>query len=172
MTALSELHRDLGISPNYARDRRLEPQREAAETDLVVIGHNADGRAIRLIAGAANAWVGLREAAARAGIELKPISGFRSIERQTQIIRDKLAAGQTLDAILRQVAAPGFSEHHTGRALDMGAPGCDNLEEAFGETPAFRWLETHASAHGFRLSFPRDNPHAIGYEPWHWCWIA
>ena len=20
------------------------------------------------------------------------------------------------------------------------------------------------------MSYPRDNPHGIVYEPWHWCW--
>jgi hypothetical protein len=25
-----------------------------------------------------------------------------------------------------------------------------------------------AGRHGFRLSYPRDNPHGVIYEPWHW----
>jgi D-alanyl-D-alanine carboxypeptidase len=172
MTSLSALHRALGIPANYAADRRLELQREAAEAELVVIGHNPHGTPIRLVPGAANAWAGLRATAQRDGIELILISGFRSIARQAEIIRDKMAAGQTLETILRQVAAPGFSEHHTGRALDIGAVGCTELEEAFGATSAFRWLEAHGSTHGFRLSLPRGNPHGIAYEPWHWYWLA
>ena len=32
------------------------------------------------------------------------------------------------------------------------------------------WLRTNAPRFGFHLSYPRNNPHGIGYEPWHWCW--
>ena len=35
-------------------------------------------------------------------------------------------------------------------------------------TPAFAWLAANAGAHGFHMSYPRDNPHGIVYEPWHW----
>ncbi|HLP25741.1 MAG TPA: D-alanyl-D-alanine carboxypeptidase family protein, partial [Acidobacteriota bacterium] len=34
----------------------------------------------------------------------------------------------------------------------------------------FRWLKRHAGEFGFTLSYPKNNPHQIGYEPWHWCW--
>jgi D-alanyl-D-alanine carboxypeptidase len=165
---LAEVHRELGIPISYAADRRLSLQPEADETKLVDIGPNPDGRPVRLTADAAGAWHALHAAARRDRIELLPISGFRSVARQTEIIRMKLAAGQSLDSILRLVAAPGFSEHHTGRALDIGAPGHVDLEENFAATPEFRWLQAHAADHGFQLSFPRQNPHGIGFEPWHW----
>jgi len=103
---------------------------------------------------------------------LLPLSGFRSVARQEEIIREKLSAGQPLADILRLVAAPGYSEHHTGRALDLGAPDEPPLEEGFAETAAFTWLVAHAGDYGFRLSYPRGNPHGIAYEPWHWCWHA
>ena len=32
------------------------------------------------------------------------------------------------------------------------------------------WLVANAVRFGFALSYPRDNPHGIAYEPWHWCW--
>ena len=111
----------------------------------------------------------MQRAAAGTQIQLIPISGFRSIARQRQIILDKLAAGRAIADILRLIAAPGYSEHHTGRALDIGTPGFVTLEEDFATTPAFRWLQAHAQSFGFRLSYPRDNSFGIGYEPWHWC---
>jgi D-alanyl-D-alanine carboxypeptidase len=110
----------------------------------------------------------MRHAAARSDIELVPISGFRSIARQTEIFREKLAAGKRLEEILRYVAAPGFSEHHTGRALDIGSPDHIELDEDFARTGAFRWLASNAASFGFVMSYPRGNPHGIGYEPWHW----
>ena len=63
---------------------------------------------------------------------------------------------------------PGWSEHHSGRALDISAPGEPAAEESFEATPAFAWLTTNAGAHGFTMSYPRDNPHGIVHEPWHW----
>jgi D-alanyl-D-alanine carboxypeptidase len=158
----------LSIPPDYGTRRGLKLLIEA--TELVPIGENPDGQEVRLAPAAAATWAEMKEGAFEVGITLVPISGFRSIERQAEIIRTKLAAGQTIDDILLTVAAPGYSEHHTGRAIDIGAPGEPPLTEGFAETPAFSWLEGHAPDYGFTLSFPRDNPHGIAYEPWHWCY--
>lgn len=85
-------------------------------------------------------------------------------------MRAKLALGQTIDAVLRVNAAPGYSEHHSGRAIDIGTAGYAPVEQEFEHSPAFAWLAKNAAAHGFDLSYPRGNPHALAYEPWHWCW--
>ena len=167
---LVTLHRELGIPARYATERRLTPQVEAPEQELVEVGISDEGRPIRLVRLAAEAWALMRRAATLNDIELFALSGFRSIARQTEIFRGKLADGQAVDDILRYVAAPGYSEHHTGRALDIGSPEHTELDEAFAETEAFRWLSENASAFGFVLSYPRGNPHGIGFEPWHWCW--
>ncbi|HPF74253.1 MAG TPA: D-alanyl-D-alanine carboxypeptidase family protein, partial [Xanthomonadaceae bacterium] len=66
--------------------------------------------------------------------------------------------------------APGFSEHHSGNALDIGTPDEPPAEESFENTAAFDWLCENAPNFGFQLSYPRNNPHGIVYEPWHWCW--
>ncbi len=111
----------------------------------------------------------MQAAAAQDGITLLPVSAFRSIARQTTIIRRKLAGGKNIADILRVNAVPGCSEHHTGRALDLGAPGQMNLEESFARTAEFRWLKKNAASFGFRLTYPRKNRNGIVYEPWHWC---
>jgi len=161
----------LGIGVNYARERGLRLQREANPRGLICVGRAADdGRRVRLSARAAAAWFRMRDAAARDGITLLPLSGYRSRQRQAQNIRRKLNAGESLADILRLVAAPGYSEHHTGRAIDIGSPQDVGLDEKFGRTAAFRWLRRHAGRFGFHLSFPRGNRAGFGYEPWHWCW--
>jgi zinc D-Ala-D-Ala carboxypeptidase len=71
--------------------------------------------------------------------------------------------------VLRINAPPGYSEHHTGRAVDLGTAGCAALDQAFAQTPAFAWLQRHAQRFGFYLSYPRDNAEGYLYEPWHWC---
>jgi zinc D-Ala-D-Ala carboxypeptidase len=168
--ALAALHRELGVPAGYALERQLAPYPEADEAQLVTVGVNDEGRSIHLVRPAAYAWAGMRDAAKREDVELLPISGFRSVARQAELIRDKLAGGQSLADVLRYVAAPGFSEHHTGRALDIGSPEHIELDEEFAGTAAFRWLERNAGRFGYSLSFQRGNPHGIGYEPWHWCW--
>ena len=140
---------------------------------LVSIGRAVDDRRrLRLAPRAASAWRRMQAAANRDGVILLPLSAFRSVARQTLIIRRKLARGQPIADILKVSAIPGCSEHHTGRALDLGTTGHLALEASFARTRAFRWLIVHAGRFGFRLSYPRRNPHGINYEPWHWCWHA
>jgi D-alanyl-D-alanine carboxypeptidase len=167
---IAALHEELGIPADYSLRRRLEVCPEA--TELVSVGLDDNGRECRLIQTAAHAWRGMCAQAREYDIALQPLSGFRSFERQTEIIRGKLALGLPLDDILNTMAAPGYSEHHTGRAIDVGSAETLPLEEAFAETKAFSWLERHAEKFGFQMSFPRGNIHGFIYEPWHWCWRA
>jgi zinc D-Ala-D-Ala carboxypeptidase len=118
------------------------------------------------------AWVRLQDHAKRDGVCLFAISGYRSAHYQMGIFRRKLARDLDLADILQVNAAPGFSEHHSGRAIDIGTPGEPAAEQSFEHTPAFNWLMQFAPEHGFRLSYPRNNPHGIAYEPWHWYWIG
>ena len=160
----------LGIPAPYAKRAARRIQREARR--LVFIGRaKDDGRILRLTPRAAKAWRTMQAAAAADGLTLLPLSAFRSVARQTAIIRGKLARGQSIGQILRVSAVPGCSEHHTGRALDLGAPGHLKLEISFARTREFRWLQRHARRFGFHLSYPKDNRQGIAYEPWHWCWL-
>ncbi len=158
-----------GVPADVAARGARRLQREARR--LVLIGRASDdGKILRLAPSAARAWRRMEAAAAKDGVTLLPLSAFRSVARQATIIRRKLARGQQIADILRVSALPGCSEHHTGRALDLGAPGHLKLETTFARTPEFRWLQRRAGEFGFRLSYPRHNPHGISYEPWHWCW--
>jgi D-alanyl-D-alanine carboxypeptidase len=111
----------------------------------------------------------MRNAAREAGVELQAVSAFRSAKYQMEILQKKLDRGVPVQDILKVSAAPGYSEHHGGRALDITTPGFPHLEEEFESSAAFVWLLKHAPAFGFRLSFPRGNRHGLAYEPWHWC---
>jgi D-alanyl-D-alanine carboxypeptidase len=160
----------LGVPRDYARVHALRAVREASA--LAFIGYDIHDRAQWLQPRAARAWFALRQAAAIEQVELQVVSAFRSIEYQLGILRRKRERGQDIEDILRVSAAPGYSEHHSGRALDLTTPGFAALEEDFEKSPAFRWLQRHGAKHGFALSFPRGNRHGIAYEPWHWCWHA
>jgi zinc D-Ala-D-Ala carboxypeptidase len=158
----------LGIPRDYGRRHRLRVVREPAA--LSSIGEDIHGRHQWLAPRAARAWLRMRRAAATDGIDLQVVSAFRSASYQLVIIERKLERGLAIGEILRVSAAPGFSEHHSGRALDINTPGYAALEEEFETSPAFAWLQREAARFGFALSYPRGNPHGIAYEPWHWCW--
>ena len=163
---IARIHEELGIATDYARRRHLDLQAEA--TGLVQTDTDLAGRVRCLIPEAASAWQELKAAAAEAGHVLQLVSAFRSVEYQRGIIIRKRERGLAWDDIFRFSAAPGYSEHHTGRAVDLTTPGCPPLEEAFAATSAFQWLQQHAPSLGWRMSYPPDNPHGIAYEPWHW----
>lgn len=169
-STLHRLHEEFGISADHLRKRGFVPTPEAAESELRVIA--TAPREIRLVAPASEAWSLLQEAALQAGVALLPISGFRSVEYQAGLFRRKLAAGKSLEEILAVNAPPGFSEHHSGRALDLATPHSPPLEETFAETVAFEWLKRNAETFGFHLSYPRGNPAGFVFEPWHWCWVG
>jgi D-alanyl-D-alanine carboxypeptidase len=145
------------------------PRYEEAKV-LVPVGIDHHGRKAFLDPGAALAWQTMKDHAGKQNLTLLLISAYRSVAYQEGIIQRKLARGLLLEQILQINAYPGYSEHHTGRAIDLGSPESFNLEENFERTPQFAWLCGNAGRFGFRLSFPRDNPAGLAYEPWHWCW--
>ncbi len=156
----------LGIPPDLPARRGLPLCRQARR--LTPVGLGADGRDKLLSPAAARAWLKLRERASADGVQLTLISAFRSIDFQAALIRSKLERGMALAEVLRINAPPGYSEHHSGRAVDIGTDKIPALDEAFESTDAFRWLSQHAGRFGFRLSYPRGNAVGFAYEPWHW----
>ncbi|NDK39983.1 D-alanyl-D-alanine carboxypeptidase family protein [Pseudoxanthomonas gei] len=156
----------LGLDEGYGDQAGLALVPEPAA--LAFAGFDRYRRPLWLTASATRAWQSMRQAAAADGVALEAISGYRSHDYQLGIFERKLARGQSVQQILTVNAAPGYSEHHSGNALDIGAPGELPAEESFEATAAFAWLTTHAGDAGFHMSYPRDNPHGIVYEPWHW----
>ena len=75
---------------------------------------------------------------------------------------------------IRWVAPSGYSEHHTGWALDIGDelnPKADD-NPTFENTAAYRWLYQNARRFYFELSFPKNNWQGVGFEPWHWRFVG
>ena len=137
---------------------------------LISIGPDIFQREQRMLPEAAHAWHAMVESAAGDQVILQAVSAFRSVDYQADIVSRKLAKGENIGDILRVSAAPGYSEHHTGRAIDITTPGFAVLEEEFENSDAFCWLTGHAADFGFSLSFPRGNPYGVAFEPWHWAW--
>jgi D-alanyl-D-alanine carboxypeptidase len=164
---VADISNDLGISGCYGKTHRLALQAEP--TRLKNIGPDLYQREQKMTPAAAKAWLKMKTAAGKDDIALQVVSAFRSVQYQKGLLQRKLQKGQEIEHILKVSAAPGFSEHHTGRAVDITTPGFAVLEEEFEQSPAFRWLQSRASHYSFYLSFPRNNRHHLSFEPWHWC---
>lgn len=134
----------------------------------------ADG-SLKLRDGAAQAWFAMEEAARKDGINLIVLSAYRSIEDQQYLFFEvKKERGQDSSTRAEVSAPPGYSEHHTGYAMDVGdASNPDtHLKPEFESTAAFAWLRDNATHYDFEMSFPKDNPQGISYEPWHWRFVG
>lgn len=105
-------------------------------------------------------------------VRLELDSAYRSVEAQQKIV-DDFTEKYGEDYVKKYVAVPGFSEHHTGLALDLyfTVDGKDVYEnEDLVQYPDI-WEAVHARLpeFGFILRFPEDGEAITGYayEPWH-----
>ncbi len=137
------------------------------QRDLVLLPKSLsfDNYLIAVLPSTRDAFVKMAEAAKKDSVELIADSGFRSLSYQRKIIRDRMATGKTFREVLLSVAPPGYSEHHTGRALDL-APS----EITFASSKIYRWLKLNASRFGFYETMPKRPDHDGFWEPWHWSW--
>ena len=149
MSSTTAIIEQLGITTASLAARGLHEYQEAE--CLVVAEIGGQGKEHLLVPAAACAWWKLKDAALADQIQVFIVSGFRSIKRQEEVIRRKLNSGACVEDIVKVCAPPGYSEHHTGCAIDVFTPGSALLETSFEETPAFRWLVSHA--HNFICPF-------------------
>ena len=141
------------------------PYEEISEEKLVVIAPN-----IKVHIDMSESLLRMREHAKNDGVNLVFLSGFRSINLQKDIFYSlKSIRNQVASERARVSAPPGYSEHSTGFAIDIGDANRSDtdFEVEFENTAAFRWLKMNAAKYHFKLSFHKDNEH-IDYEPWHW----
>ena len=164
---LAAVLKELGITNDFIEACSMSACEDCM--DLVDAGLDLFDRPQKMTPRTFEAWCAMKTAAKSDGLELNLVSAHRSIEYQCELIRRKLDEGRLIDDILLANAIPGHSEHHTGRALDLHAGDGKPLESEFENHPAFAWLCDNAAKFNFHLSYPRDNPSNIDYEPWHWC---
>ncbi len=112
----------------------------------------------------------MRDDAKKEGVYLVFLSGFRSIELQKEIFYSlKSIRSQVAIERARVSAPPGYSEHSTGFAIDIGDAlnRETDFEVEFETTSAYKWLERNAAKYHFKLSFDKKQ-NSVDYEPWHW----
>lgn len=124
---------------------------------------------------ARNAFNKLNEKAKSAGFVFDAFSTYRSYERQVELYngyvsRDGKALADTYSA------RPGFSEHQSGLAFDIGEVGnsADYADDRFGETEAGKWLAKNAHEFGFIIRYPKGKEEITGYkhESWHYRYVG
>ena len=141
------------------------PYKETPKEKLVLIEPN-----IEVHMDMRDSLLKMREEAKNDGIYLVFLSGYRSINLQNDIFYSlKSIRNQEAAERARVSAPPGYSEHSTGFAIDIGdaTQRETDFETDFENTDAFRWLIKNAAKFHFKLSFNKDNKY-IDYEPWHW----
>ncbi len=144
---------------------------EAPAHTLETIARASDGYEFKLRRSAAVRYREMVEAAAADGIFLVPLSAFRGVEEQKDLFfRVSESRNQTKAERALTSAPAGYSEHHTGYAVDLGDGDnpSTHFSPDFAKTAAFRWLQQNAPRYSFELSFPPGNPQGVAYEPWHW----
>ena len=131
---------------------------------------------------AAQAYMRMKDAASAAGVDLLLCSGYRSVERQTELFNAEVqkwmdkgkSEEDARDKAKTVVAVPGYSEHNTGLAADIVTPEYQVLDAGYEETAAAQWLFQHAHEFGFILRYPKDKQAITGiiYEPWHYRYVG
>ena len=141
------------------------PYNEISEEKLVLIEPN-----IGVHIDMRESLLNMREEARKDGVYLVFLSGYRSINLQKEIFYSlKSIRNQEAFERARVSAPPGYSEHSTGFAIDIGdaTQRETDFQTEFENTNAFKWLLKNAAKFHFKLSFNKNNKF-IDYEPWHW----
>lgn len=107
-----------------------------------------------------------------AGYTLDADSGYRSYSTQISTYNSIVKAyGQNYADTVS--ARPGYSEHQTGWAVDIGTGSC-HVQDCFGDTPGGKWAQANAYKYGFILRYPPSLTDITGYsnEAWHFRYIG
>ncbi|WP_430296561.1 M15 family metallopeptidase [Sinomonas sp. B1-1] len=113
-------------------------------------------------------------AATADGAPMTLLSGYRSYATQVATYNGWVAR-QGQEAADVASARPGYSEHQTGFAFDIGDPsGACSLQPCFKDTKAALWVAAHAHEYGFIVRYPWWYHETTGYyyEPWHLRYIG
>lgn len=108
-------------------------------------------------------------AAAQDGLGLVINSGYRSYETQEELC-DTYRNLYGNNYVNKYVSSPGFSEHHTGLAFDIGSVSSN----VFADSNEFQWMLKNAHKYGFILRFTKRGENITGFrsEPWHYRYVG
>lgn len=151
------------IDPQHVLPQDYRPQ------DLVTVRQKGWPKKATLRREAMQQMEAMIAAALQDGVELIPISTYRTWEYQNGLYQRNLARNGGKPS--GYVARAGESQHHLGTAVDFNtvSPKDENI-------PALVWLRQHAGEYGFSLSFPKgaeaEQESGYPYEAWHYRYIT
>ena len=147
-------------------------------TDLVVpnvsLSESFESDNMHLRQEPATALEKMAAAATTEGLELMLVSGYRSYGTQQSVYGGYVASQGRAYADTTS-AQPGYSEHQTGLAADLGAQsGKCQLEVCFGDLAEGKWLAANAYKYGFIIRYQKAKTSLTGYdyEPWHMRYVG
>ncbi len=101
------------------------------------------------------------------------VSGYRNVQSQRDIYNERVRTqGEEMAALY--VASPGYSEHHTGLAMDLSFYTDDGTSVSIENYEFGPWIDEHCAEYGFVLRYPSDKVDItkIGYEFWHYRYVG
>ncbi|WP_019037980.1 M15 family metallopeptidase [Psychroflexus tropicus] len=128
----------------------------------------------------------MKSEAAKEGMEIQIVSGYRSFSHQKSIWERKfkqmtkqMSSEEAISNIITYSSIPGTSRHHWGTDIDVidaavKAPEGDLLLEqnytGLGPySPLKSWMEANSKKFGFHLVYTADEKRSgFNYEPWHY----
>lgn len=135
------------------------------------------------------AFLKMKTEAAKAGIQIKVVSSYRSYAHQNRIWERKykkftaegLSPLSAIQKIIEYSTIPGTSRHHWGTELDIvdaipKQPRGLLLEKNFhGDGPFCKlkeWMDQNANSFGFYLVYTQEEQRkGFKYEPWHYSYV-
>lgn len=175
------------ITGNQAADRRIIrlAEKRGYKLRLIARGGLVDLEGHQVQPLLIENWQNMKKAAAKDGIRLKIVSGYRPVDEQKEILQERLqtrgltpakinsgTADVAIDAVLQYVAPPGYSRHHSGYTLDVADPS----SAVFAYSQAYTWLSAdnfkNAKRFGFIPSYPEGATNqGPEPEPWEYVWV-
>lgn len=118
-----------------------------------------------------DAYLKMKTAMNKEKLNIQIISAYRSYDYQEELY-ERYLKNEKQEIVDTYSARPGFSEHHTGLAIDI-----DNTKLDFNKfylTKEFIWMNNNAHKYGFILRYPKDKEKITGYkyEPWHYRYLG
>ena len=119
----------------------------------------------------------LRTVLKQKGIQIELDSVYRSVARQKEIAAE-FTQKYGADYVKKYVAVPGYSEHHTGLAVDIclvvDGKIIDDNDEMIAQKEIFAQIHPLLTEYGFILRYPqgKDNITGYSYEPWHFRYVG
>lgn len=163
-TKVDKFSIDMLVNKRRYLDKNFEPD------DLVKIeekyASESDLKCSRI---ALNAFKEMSKQAEKEGYAIIINSAYRSYEDQEEITNLYLNTyGQ--EYVNKFVAKPGFSEHQTGLAFDVGSKNVN----IFANSKEYTWMLDNAYKYGFILRFPKKYEEITRFrsEPWHYRYVG